>query len=52
MIIQLEESLQKLRAMREDMNELAQALKISEHEKTVEELEKKTFEERVHYNAF
>ena len=45
MIIQLEESLQKLRAMKEDMAELAQALKISEHEKTVEELEKKTLEE-------
>ncbi len=45
MIIQLEESLQKLRAMKDDMAELAQALKISEHEKTVEELEKKTLEE-------
>ncbi len=45
MIIQLEEALQKLRTMREDMNELAQALKISEHEQVVEELEKKTYEE-------
>ena len=45
MIIQLEESLQKLRAMKEDMAELAQALKISEHEKIVEELDKKTLEE-------
>jgi hypothetical protein len=30
LIIQLEESVQKLRAMREDMKELAQALRISE----------------------
>ncbi len=45
MIIQLEESLQKLRSMRDDMKELAQALRISELEATIEELEKKTFEE-------